>query len=110
MPISPEVKVPELSQEVREIQEEIPEYVEKSGISPRKTTFTAQVADDSGQNLISTPQTQNITIQIPVNTNTLTSWSKGSITNAITWLALFWLRAIKKAALSGWNVVVRREN
>ena len=71
------------------------------------TRFSAQVTGQDGGNLIQTPQTQAVTIQIPTDDDSLKKLSKGSIGDAITCFALFWLRMIKKALHFGWRVVVR---
>ncbi|MBI2103619.1 hypothetical protein HYT59_01300 [Candidatus Woesebacteria bacterium] len=82
----------------------IPEHIEKGGVSPRATQFTAQVSDDKGQPLIQTPAS-SVTITLPADEEKLKTLSKGSVADAITWFARFWLRMIKKAAYLGWKVV-----
>lgn len=98
---------------VREIPQipEIPEHMENEGVQVAPSQFTAQVKQ-GGQNLIATPLSQQVTITLPADQTTLTMLSRGSITNAVTWIAVFWLRMIKKAFLYGWRVVtnVRRDN
>ena len=84
--------------------EEFTAAVEKAGATPRPSQFTAQVTDDAGQPLIQTSKNQ-VTIQAPADTATLTSWSKGPITSALTWLGAFWLRILKKAVHFGWKVI-----
>jgi hypothetical protein len=47
---------------------EIPEELERGGIAHQiPSQFKANVSDDSGKQLIQTPQTQTITIQIPAS-------------------------------------------
>ncbi len=85
----------------------IPAHLEKGGVSPRATQFTAQVGDDKGAPLIQTPQS-SVTITLPSDEVSLKTLSKGSITSAITWFALFWLRMVKKALHFGWRVDVKK--
>ncbi len=84
--------------------EEFTAAVEKAGATPRPSQFTAQVTDDAGKPLIQTPQSQ-VTLQVPASAATLTSWSKGPITSALTWFGAFWLRILKKAVHFGWKVI-----
>lgn len=85
---------------------EIPPELEKAGVVPHPTSFTAKVTDDKGTNLVQ-PQGSGVgTITIPSDQQTLAAASKGSITDSITWFALFWLRMIKKALHFGWRVLV----
>lgn len=100
-----EVRTP--PQEVKEVIEtpEIPEHIEKAGVRPRDDQFKAQVTDDSGQQLIQTPSTRQVSITIPAPQSQLQDWAKGSPSDALTWFASFWLRMIKKAARFGWKVV-----
>ncbi len=81
---------------------EISEKVEKAGVAVTPTQFTAQVTDDKGQGLIQPTAT---TLQIPADTLTLTSWSKGPIGSSLTWFAAFWLRMIKKAVHFGVRII-----
>ncbi len=71
------------------------------------TQVTAQVTDDAGRQLIQTPATQVVTIQIPAAQAQLEDWSHGSPSNSLTWFATFWLRMIKKALRFGWRVITR---
>lgn len=79
---------------------------EEVGVTVHPTNFTAQVTDDSGQNLTQSPATSSVTIQIPDDQAALEEKSKGSITDSVTWYAFFWLRLIKKALHRGWHVMV----
>lgn len=103
---SPETQ-PGSPQEVTERQEEfvVPERISDVA-QPTQTHVSATVSDDHGQNLIQTPQTQSLTIQIPTDQEHLQIMSKGDPGDASTGLGLYWLRMIKKAVLFGWSVVV----
>ncbi len=79
--------------EVRPDEPEVPAHLQNE-MQKVETAFTANVKDGS-QPLISTPANQNVKIQLPSDVPTLIQWSKGSIVNAITWLANFWLRILK---------------
>lgn len=107
MALFPERGGQRVPEEVTEIPEapEVPDYVEKSGVQPRKTTFSAQVSDDKGKPVIQTPKTKKVAINLPSDQTTLTKQSKGSVGDSLTWFATFWLRALKKAAHFGWKVV-----
>lgn len=78
----------------------------KEVISAVPSQFTKQVSD-SGKPLIQTPATSQVTVKLPADSPTLTNLSKGSVENAITWFANFWLRMIKKALYFGWKIVNR---
>ena len=95
---------------VKERPEEVsPLTIErKEVVSPVPVNFQKQVNDDVGQPLIQTPQNQVITIQIPSDPVQLESASKGDTGSAVTWLAAFWLRMIKKAVHFGWQIVKGR--
>lgn len=99
---------PERGPSVNEIVKERPEEVELpkslSEIKKVETAFKANVKD-GGRQLIQTPANQVVTITIPGDKKNLTAWSKGSITDSITWLARFWLRVAQKALFLGRSVV-----
>lgn len=97
----------ELQDGYQEIPEtpEIPVHVEQGGVNVAQTQFSAQVNDDQGKPLIQTPKIPSISIQTPADQTNLEVWSKGPITESLTWFAVFWLRLIKKASLKGWNVI-----
>lgn len=106
MAATPEVLKPEAG--IKEKAEEfiVPETLQQAtGIKVIQKTFTAQVKGDKGQPLIQATPTQVISVTPPANDTTLTSWSKGPITSSISWLGMFWLRIIKKAAFFGWRVI-----
>lgn len=46
-------------------------------------------------------------ITIPSDQQALKQQSKGSVSDAKTWSAVFWLRMVKKALLKHWNVLVK---
>lgn len=105
MAVSPEREKPPVPEEVQERLTEVPPEVERAGARPVPSQVTAQVTDDTGQQLIQTPATQAITIQIPAPQNQLADWSHGSPSSSLTWFATFWLRIIKKALHFGWRVI-----
>jgi hypothetical protein len=95
----------ELAQSVPDNIELTPE-LKAQGIEAVETNVTAQVKDGS-QHLIQTPANQIVAVKIPNTQENLLSWSKGSIVDSITWLAMFWLRMIKKALALGQKVEVK---
>lgn len=108
MPANIEKERPEVYQpQITEHQEEFPETIQAiQGARVIQKTFKSQVTDDNGKPLIQTPPTQVITtVQPPADQATLLQQSKGSKTNAATWLAAFWIRIIKKAVYFGWRIV-----
>ena len=106
MAATPEIPRPEALQ-VQERPEEFPETIQQiQGAKVVQKTFKAQVKDDTGAPLIQTPPTTVISITPPSDDVTLLAWSKGDTASAMTWLAAFWMRIIKKAMHFGWEVVV----
>lgn len=103
MPISlekePRTPITERAEEV-----EVPEHLEGTGMKAVETAFKARVKK-GGRHLIQTPTTKKVAIKLPVDQGSLSSWSKGSVTSSLTWLATFWLRMIKKAKHFGWKIV-----
>jgi hypothetical protein len=77
----------------------------KEVVTPIPTQFTKQVKSDGGQPLIGSLATQKVSIQIPSDQRQLTTLSKGSISDSITWFAAFWIRMIKKATHFGWRII-----
>ncbi|SRR3989344_50431 len=70
----------------------------KEVLTPIPTNFKAQVYDDNGKPLISTPQSQTVVITIPaVNEEELKADAKGNIEETWTWSAVYWIRRILKA-------------
>jgi hypothetical protein len=102
MPISIE-RGPELTVHPEEV--EVPPNLNQLGIRAVEKEFKTPVTDDSGQPLITTPTSQNISIQLPVAPGQLSAWAKGPISSSLTWFAAFWLRMIKKAVRFGWNLI-----
>jgi hypothetical protein len=113
MAITPEHEAGEIPKKVpdgvKEIPDtpEIPPAIERGGVKTVPTQVTAQVTDDSGQQLIQTPATKKVTITIPADQGKLQDWSKGSPADALTWLGAFWIRMIKKALHFGWKIFKR---
>lgn len=79
----------------------------KEVVTPVPTQFKAQVTDDQGNPIISTPQTIKADITIPeVNKEALEARIKdGNIEDSSVWSAGYWLRLFKKAVYFGWKVV-----
>lgn len=90
--------------EIKNSQEiKLPQHLVDEGLEAVETAAQANVKDD-GQIQVQPATTGQTTITIPSDQATLTGIAKGSITNAVTWLAAFWLRMIKKAMHFGWKV------
>jgi hypothetical protein len=79
----------------------------KEVVTPIPTQFKAQVTDDKGNKLITTPQSAKADIVIPeVNKETLESRIKdGNIEESSVWSAGYWLRIFKKAIFFGWEIL-----
>lgn len=77
----------------------------KEVVTPIPSQFTAQVTDDKGQNIVSSPATKTVTIRVPTDQGTLVSVSKGSAEESKTWWGAYWLRMIKKALHFGWQII-----
>ncbi len=73
----------------------VSESLKQSGVSVTPSNVKT-VTDQSGKPLISTVATQNVKIQLPSDPTSLAAQAKGSVGNAITWLAKFLLRLIAK--------------
>lgn len=71
----------------------------KTVVTATPVSVKAQVQDDSGNNLIQTPQTQKVTIKIPVDSKEALEETvkKGDKENSKTWWAATWIRTILKA-------------
>ena len=108
MPATPETLKPEIG--IQEVPSEfiVPETLAQSDLKVVQKHFTAQVHGDNGALLIQTPPTQVISVEPPSSVTVLTQQSKGSTTSSLTWLAMFWLRIIKKATHFGWQIVGQR--
>ena len=82
----------------------------KEVVTPVPSQFKAQVTDDQGNPLISTPHTTKADIIIPeINKETLEVKIKGDTENASVWSAGYWLRLFKKAIYFGWKVLFDRQ-
>ena len=79
----------------------------KEVVTPVPTQFKAQVTDDKGNKIISTPETIKADIVIPeINRETLEVKIKdGDTEDSSVWSAGYWLRILKKAIYFGWKVV-----
>lgn len=79
----------------------------KEVVTPVPTQFKAQVTDDKGNNIISTPETIKADIIIPeINRETLELKVKnGNIEESSIWSAAYWLRLFKKSIYFGWKVL-----
>ena len=109
MPLFPEKET--ITERADERAPEIPERIEKTtGVTPVQTQLKPKqiVRDDRGKPLIQSPQAQTVTIQIPIGTQTLSGYAKGSADDSITWFGVYWLRLIKKALHFGWQVIFVR--
>lgn len=84
------------------VPERIQDVVKKT-----PTQVTAQVTDDDDQDLIHTPEKKEIAIEIPGNQASFEEQAQGSPEESTTWLAVFWVRMIKKAKHFGWRIVGR---
>ncbi len=78
----------------------------KEVVTPVPTQFKAQVTDDKGNPIISTPETEKADIVIPeINKETLETTIKGDKEESAVWSAAYWLRMFKKAIFFGWKVL-----
>jgi hypothetical protein len=103
MPIFPEREKPK----VETIPEDASPYKieRKEYATPVPSQFIKQVKDNHGKPLISSPMTSSTTVQLPTTQAQLTTQSKGSVSDSVTWVATFWLRMIKKALHFGWKII-----
>ncbi|MEJ2441355.1 MAG: hypothetical protein P8Y06_00310 [Patescibacteria group bacterium] len=83
---------------------EVPPQLKDTGIEGIETAVKARVKKGK-QDLIQTPATQKVSIKLPGDQNSVIAWSKGKITNSLTWLGAFSLRMIKKATHFGRKIV-----
>lgn len=106
MAATPETLKPEAQIQERAEEFVVPETLQQStGIQGKPKNFTAQVKNDKGQPIIQTPPTKVITVSPPAAGPVLVKWGKGPINLSLSWLGLFWVRILKKAAHFGWQVV-----
>ena len=94
-------------QEIPQVPD-IPKEVEaRDGVAVVAHTPIDPVTD-GGQQLTQTQANQAVSITIPSDQPTLTTQAKGNVVDALTWLAVFWLRMIKKAMHFGWRIVKKQ--
>lgn len=88
-------------------EEASPLNIERKEVAtPIPVQFKAQVTDDNGNPIISTPQTSKPDIIIPeINKETLEVRIKGDTEEPSVWSASYWLRIFKKAVYYGWKVL-----
>jgi len=82
----------------------------KEVIQPTVTQFTKQVTDDNGKPLIQTPESKEITIELPASQDRLKKVAKGPAADSLTWFAAFWMRIFKKAVHFNWKITEKRQN
>lgn len=84
----------------------------KEVATPVPVHFKAQVTDDKGNKLISTPETTKADIVIPeIDKETLELKVKnGKIEESSVWSAAYWLRLLKKSIYFGWKVLFDRQS
>jgi hypothetical protein len=81
----------------------------KEVVTPVPTQFKAQVTDDNGNPIISTPQTTKADIVIPeVSREVLDGKAKGDVGEASVWSAGYWVRIFRKALFFGWKVLFKK--
>jgi outer membrane biosynthesis protein TonB len=107
---TPEIQQPQPIPQVPEGIQEIPETPEvpeplQGEVQAVPTQITAQVQDDQGKPMMTSPATAQVTVTIPKTQQQLIDLSKGNPTNSITWFAAFWIRLIKKAIHFGWQIL-----
>lgn len=104
-----QLKTPEGVVEVPDVPA-IPRHIEnKTGIQVTRVQPGVQVTtDSSGQPVVKTDPKNKVKIEIPREEEILKALSKGSLSDSITWWAMAWWRAIKKALHFGWEII-RRE-
>lgn len=73
-----------------------------------QTTPTAPqpVVSDQGQQLTQPIPTNVQTVTIPANQVQILEWAKGPEDKAITWLARYWIRLIKKSVHFSWRLIM----
>lgn len=82
----------------------------KEVVSPVPTKVKAQVSDDKGNKILTTPDDQKVDIIIPeVDRETLEVKIKGDTELPSVWSASYWLRIMKKAIYYGWKYMFDRK-
>ena len=103
--------IPQVVEGVIVREEEVPKetqlLVQEVGGRVVPSQITAQVVDNTGQQMMQSPATQVVTITIPASQQQIADWTKGSPSDSLTWLATFWIRLIKKAIHFGWRVIMK---
>lgn len=94
-------------EETHEVKEDLSqvELLEKI----KKASAPSPQADDT-QNQTKPQDDQNqpaVTIVVPASTTQLDDWAKGDPQESLTWIAVYWLRLIKKALHFGWRVLTK---
>lgn len=83
----------------------------KEVVSPVPTQVKAQVSDDNGNKILTTPEDQKVDIVIPeIDKETLEVRIKGDTETPSVWSASYWLRIFKKAVYFGWKYMFERRN
>jgi len=111
MPYSVErgLNTPESQTKIVDQEMTLPDTLKDTGVKAVETAYKANVQDGAGMPMV-TPTPNQVTITIPSDQQTLTAQAKGPIESAATWLAKFWLRAIKRAVYFGWKIVTGGQN
>ena len=79
----------------------------KEVVTPTPSSFKAQVSDDQGNPLISTPPVSVVNVTVPYDDAKLTELRKGDTGDSLTWLAVFLQRLVQKALHFGWRIIGR---
>jgi len=84
---------------------EIPEHIEKGSVG----VISSQQSDVSDlDQATSQSSPSSVSVTVPGTQTQLQDLAKGSPVNAVTWLANFWLRIIKKAVHFGWKIITKQ--
>ena len=76
----------------------------KEVVSPVPTQVKAQVTDDNGNKILTTPEEQKVDIIIPeVDRENLEVRIKADTETPSVWSASYWLRILKKSIYFGWK-------
>ncbi len=106
MALFPEKKTKNIANEVGGEEPSALNIERKEVVTPIPTQFKAQVADDSGNPIIQTPQTKKVQITIPATSEEeLQKNRKEKTTTTTSWNASFLLRVIQKALHFGKQVL-----
>lgn len=103
---TPVQQAPEGVQEIPTKMELPPDLERATGAQATSDDFIAQVTDDSGQQLIQTPQTTQATVTIPAAADdAMEDWKKEDPEESKTWWVAFWERFKKQALFFGKTVM-----